>query len=681
MRLESKQGDFVEVELSEATFTQCRGRGLAADKPKSRTYDDEDAARYAMARLVARLVRDGYWLAGASRVLPPGSSSLDEEAPALPESPSSLLLDEWFAAADDRFLGEVCASHAAHRLGALAERWFRDERPWARRMLLAYIDDGCDRAGHKALVKRLYKLAEAAGDDEAMAHFLAAFDRLSRRLLISRSRSAYREGRWTFVAGKELVQDPSVVGRLVVPGGGKPRENPQFSRATRRYLMRRAHRYFRLLGHRDLARYRAAMTAALPLYRERALTTPSRLLDSWGLLHTLYAGSPVLARQPRGLRLAEGKSLGELEPAPLYPAAWQGEAGFAALLVLVATGKSRTVRGWALALLRRDHREALAALPLAEVQRLLLAEPEEAQKLGAELLKSVRGLELMPVGDWLELLAIEQLDVLAEVARLAERTLHPDRLSLAQCLELARAKPGAVAMLGVTWLQRKPIVSAAELSAIVGLAKIGAANARAAAARWVLERLAAHPLTSLEHVRELGDAPHRDVRELVLAALTAGPSEVAGEAASAAGGGANLGARAAPSGLARFGGEPSLWFAFAESPYDDVRAAVLERITRWRREAPPQALRHLWATALLAVHRGSAAKAKVPRQIAERLVSHPEEAEQLLPVLGLALRSVRPAERALAMGALARAVRGSAALAARALAILPELSISEQVVQ
>lgn len=677
MRLESKRGDFVEVELSEATFTQCRGRGLAADKPKSRTYDDEDAARYAMARLVARLVRDGYWLAGASRVLPAGSSSLDEEAPALPESPSSLLLDEWFAAGDDRFLGEVCASHAAHRLGALAEKWFRDERPWARRMLLAYVDDGCDRAGHKPLVKRLYKLAEAAGDDEAMAHFLAAFDRLSRRLLISRSRSAYREGRWTFLTGKELVQDPSVVGRLVVPGGGKPRENPQFSRATRRYLTRRAHRYFRLLGHRDLARYRAAMTVALPLYRERALTTPSRLLDSWGLLHTLYAGSPVLARRPRGIRLAEGKSLGELEPAPLYPAAWQGEAGFAALLVLVARSKSRTVRGWALTLLLRDHRDALAALPLAEVRRLLLSEHEEAQKLGGELLKSVRGLELLPVGDWLELLTIEQLDVLAEVARLAERTLHPDRLSLAQCLELARAKPGAVAMLGVTWLQRKPIVSAADLSAIVGLAKIGAANARAAAARWVLERLAAHPLTTLEHLRELGDAPHRDVRELVLAALTAPASEAAG----AANVGGNVGASGATSGLARFGGEPSLWFAFAESPYDDVRAAVLERITRWRREAPAQALRHLWATALLAVHRGSAAKAKVPRQIAERLVSHPEEAEQLLPVLGLALRSVRPAERALAMGALARAVRGSAALAARALAILPELSISEQVVQ
>lgn len=662
-RLESKRGDFVEVELSEVTFTQCRGRGLAADKPKSRIYDDEDAARYAMARLVARLVRDGYWLAGASRVLPPGSASLDEEAPALPESPSSLLLDEWFAAGDDRFLGEVCASHAAHRLGALAEKWFGDARPWARRMLLAYVDDGCDRPGHKALVKRLYKLAEAAGDDEVMAHFLAAFDRLSRRLLISRSRSV-----WTFLTGKELVQDPSVVGRLVVPGGGKPRESAQFSRATRRYLMRRAHRYFRLLGHRDLARYRAAMTVALPLYRERALTTPSRLLDSWGLLHTLYAGSPVLARQPRGLRLAEGKSLGELEPAPLFPAAWQGEAGLSALLALVASGRSRTVRGWALSLLLRDHRDGLAALPLSEVRRLLLAEHEEAQKLGGELLKTVRGLELMPVGDWLELLAIEQLDVLAEVARLAERTLHPDRLSLAQCLELARAKPGAVAMLGVTWLQRKPIVSAADLAAIVGLAKIGAAHARAAAVRWVLERLAAHPLTALEHVRELGDAPHRDVRELVLAALTAPSSEAAG-------------ASGAATGLARFAGEPSLWFAFAESPYDDVRAAVLERIGQWRREAPPQALRHLWATALLAVHRGSAAKAKVPRQIAERLVAHPEEAEQLLPVLGLALRSVRPAERALAMGALARAVRGSAALAARALAILPELSISEQVVQ
>lgn len=657
-RLENRYGAFVEVEISESALTQCSGQGSepAAGKPRVRTYEDEDAARFAMSKLVARLLRNDYAWAGASRVLPPGTSTTDEDAVELPEASSWLLVEEYFAIGDARFLGEVCGFAAAHQLGQLAEKWQKDERPWARRMLLAYIDDGCDRPGHKALVKRLFKRVEAAGDDEAMAHFLAAFDRLSRRALISVTRTRWSAGSWTAETHKRLVQDRSVPGRLVVPGGGKPRQSAQFSRATRRYLARRAHRYFRLLAHRDVTRYRAALRVALGLYRERSLSTVSRLLDSWGLIHTLYGQTDVLARLPRGVRLADGKSLSELEPAPLCPEAWRGEAGFAALRGLVATARSRTVRGWALALLSRDHGEALRQLRFAEVKALLVSEHEEAQKLGAELLGGLRGLELLPLGEWLELLAIEQLDVLAEVARLAERSLHPDRLSLAQCLELSRAKAGAVAMLGVRWTQQKPIVSAAELTSILGLATIGATAARGEAVRWVLERLSAHPLTALEHVRELGDAPHRDVRELALAATGAG------------------------GGLARFGDEAALWFSFAESPYDDVRAAVLERITRWRAEAPPQALRHLWATALLAVHRGSAAKAKVPRQLAERLVSHPEEAEQLLPVLALALRSVRPAERALAMGALARAVRADARLAARAVALLPELTISDQVV-
>jgi hypothetical protein len=662
-RLEARGGAFLEVELSGptgATLAHVRGARDQAEKIRSRDYADEDEARWAMSKLVARHLRDGFAWAGPSQILPvapPGAGDAVDDAPVLPESPSSLMLDEHFGCGDDRFLGEVLASASAARLAALAERWAKDERPWARRMLLAYLDDGCDRPHHKPLVKRLFKHAEAAGDDEAMAHFLAAFDRLGRRMLIS---LPHRQARLV------LMHDRSVPGRLVVPEGRKPRESAQFSRATRRYLMRRALRYFRRLGSRDIERYRRAICLALPLYRDRALATPSRLLDAWGLMHTLYDGSPVLRHLPRGLRLAEGKSLGELRPAPQVAEAWQGEAGFAALLALVADARSRTVRGWAVALLREHHAVALGGLGLPEVRRLLASEHDEALRLGGELFGKLRGLELLRVDEWLELLAIPHLEVLAELARLAERALHPDRLTLAQCLELARAAPASVAALGVRWAQAKPIVSAAELSSILALGRLGVATARTAGVRWAIERLAQHPLASLEHVRELGDAPHRDARELLFAALVG-----AGAGAGGAGGAA----------LARFAAEPALWFAFAESPYDDVRAVVLAHAARWRAEAPSQTLRHLWTTAVLAVHRGSAAKARVPRQLAERLAAHPEEAETLLPVLGLALRSVRPAERALAMGALARAVRADAALAARAQQLLPELTISDQVVQ
>ena len=119
---------------------------------------------------------------------------------------------------------------------------------------------------------------------------------------------------------------------------------------------------------------------------------------------------------------------------------------------------------------------------------------------------------------------------------------------------------------------------------------------------------------------------------------------------------------------------PPLWFALTESPYDDVRATVVANATKWRDDAPRQTLQHVWATALLAVHRGSTTKREIPRAIAERIASHPAEAGELLPILAIALRSVRPAERATALAALARAVHGNASSCARlARALIPEL--------
>src|SRR3954464_9214933 len=94
---------------------------------------------------------------------------------------SSLLLDEYFEAGDDRFYQELLRFDGEKRLAFWAEKILADKRPFARRGLLASIDGGCDRDHHPALVRRLFKRVEAAGDDEAMAHFLAAFDRLSRR--------------------------------------------------------------------------------------------------------------------------------------------------------------------------------------------------------------------------------------------------------------------------------------------------------------------------------------------------------------------------------------------------------------------------------------------------------------------------------------------------------------------
>jgi len=80
-------------------------------------------------------------------------------------------------------------------------------------------------------------------------------------------------------------------------------------------------------------------------------------------------------------------------------------------------------------------------------------------------------------------------------------------------------------------------------------------------------------------------------------------------------------------------------------------------------------------TALLAVHRGGKAKPEVARQIARRIVEDPAQAHELLPLLGIALRSLRHPEKRAALAALVRAAETRPALRAHATAVLPELTI------
>ena len=60
---------------------------------------------------------------------------------------SSLLVDDSFAAEDDRFVDLVRLVTAPKYLAALADRWKKDPRPWARRQIFQYLALPLDRAG------------------------------------------------------------------------------------------------------------------------------------------------------------------------------------------------------------------------------------------------------------------------------------------------------------------------------------------------------------------------------------------------------------------------------------------------------------------------------------------------------------------------------------------------------
>lgn len=551
---------------------------------------------------------------------------------------SSLLLDEHFAAGDPRFFDEVIASTAARKLKALAGRWYEDRRPFAREALLRYIDDGCDRAHHRALVKGLFKLAERAGDDEAMAHFLVAFDRLVKRRFRTADRWDARRRKYE----KTILVEPDKTIRLT----SRSENDPRFSRRTRRYLQRRALRYFRKLGSQDRARYGRAIRLALALYRDEHLDVPQKLLDAWGLMHALYHRSPVLSRVPRGIVLAPGRALSELAPAPMHPGAWQECLGD--LVTLLKKAQSRTVRAFALDLLRSEYSLSLHTIPVLRLRALLLSPHEEVQTFAAELLRNARDIHLLPIADWLELLTVESPAALDMVCELVAKHVSPARLSLAECVSLGCQRPAPVAELGLSWAKGKRIATEADLVTLLGFAKAEAPSVRDPAVRWVAEALEKSLATRPEHVRELLDSKHSDVRGHALELLVRDP---------------------------RFRDAPLLWAALAESPYEDVRAFLVRHLEGRSAASRPGSMRHVWATVLLGIHRGSRTKRRALSQVAAAVSGEPDQAEELLPLLGIALRSVRPPERRAALAAVAAAAARAPALLEALARKLPEVRI------
>jgi hypothetical protein len=556
---------------------------------------------------------------------------------------SSVLLYERFEAGDPRFLDELFTLTAQGKLRAFADRWLADPRPVARQALFRYIDDGCDRPGHRVLVKALFKRLEAAGDDEVMGHFMVAFDRLPHRSLKVRSKGVYPDYTPT-----SILASPRGVPQEAVPGV-EP-ERARFSMRTRTYLCRRAFRYFRRIGKRDLARYGRAIRGALALYDDASLQKPEQLLDAWGLLNALYWGSPAINRtQITGARLARGHTLAELEPAPMFPGAWQ--RAFEETFAMLERAKSRIVRTFAIALLRRDYADKLSGIPVRRLLALLASPHEELQTFASEVIGLAEGVEGLTVAEWLDLLRLDNPIAVLFLADLVKRHVTPGRLSLEQCVELAKARPAPVAELGLAWAKLKPIQNEAAVSAVVSLKDAEAPRVREEAIAWVTQIIERSPHARAEHLRDLVDAKHADVRKEALAAMRK---------------------------TLRYKESTELWGAFFESPYEDVRSFLVAHLTARQAMYAPETLRHLWVTTLLAVHRGSRDKRAVIEQIADRIIERPAEAEALLPLLGVALRSVREPERRAALAALARAAFERPALRMAISAKLPELKLFDE---
>lgn len=578
--------------------------------------------------------------------------------------PSKLLLDECFAAEDDRFLEAFQKFSSYDFLLGFVQTWVADPRPWARRQIVRYIQSELNDPGHEVVFKRLFKHFEAAADHEMMGHFLVATDRLVRR----KRRNSYRydPGLGRYVAGETLLARPNrtirnqpmrvetitLMGRprqVQVPAVRNRPENRLFAHRTRNYLRRRAWRYFRRLSYRKPAAYVAAVSGALCDFRDADFAAGENILDNWSLMHACYFHHDAIAFTAAHANLVEGRSLGELTPAPYQPLAWRSEKGMIGLLHLITEAGSSLVRLWAMELLQREHRQSLDKIEVQTLIKLLAHVDPRIQEFAAELFQSHAALASLGIETWLELLDQSNQSVLALLCDAMRKHVTPQRLDNGQMIALACARPVPVARLGLEMIQQRHATrpfSREELSKLAGAACPRLAGEIAA---WAIQQIGAPGQYDVNCVIEFFDSLLIDMRESALDWLVEPPSPGYSD--------------------------PVLWSRLVETPHDDVRFRLIDCLQR-RATLPGQAtddLSRVWTAVILGVHRGGRTKLKAVRQVAAAIEDDLSQADRLLPVLAVAMRSVRAPERRGAMSAVATLVARHAQLREHVGREIPEL--------
>lgn len=574
-----------------------------------------------------------------------------------PETGSWALAQEMFERGDPGFVDELRRVTDADALGAFAQKWLRDPRPYARETLIDYLSRPMNAYRHEALIKRLFKLAEEANDDEVMGSFLVLFDRSirhvrkKRRLYRweqpqSREAAQARAAEWAnegfevtgisewgnrFYVSATKEEEIATLPRndTISRPTGKQAHRPQrvndyqrrlfekqklFSHRTRKYLRRRAWRYFRKLGKAQAPNYVPALAGALRRYEDADVADELALLNNWGLMHALFHHSEALAFPAKGCQFAEGKSFADLRPAPYFPELWNNQPGI--LFDLLRTARSRTVRLWSIWMLH-GHEDFLATLAVEEIFTLLSRPEPEVVSFAAELLRHDARLDAIAVDRWLQLLDTDNPDTMIVLCELMSARLRPHRVSLADAVRLARARPLPVARLGFDILRTKKAPSAEDAEMLLGLAEAECEVLRPDLVRWVRGLLQSSLHFRKEWVLDFLDSRFSDVRAEGWAWLE---------------GDANL------------RNDLTFWQKLFESPYDDVKLKLIGDLEKRIDQGDLVLTRFLWASVLVNIHRGGRSKPRVVQQVVHRIVDHPDEARELLPLLAIALRSIRGPE-------------------------------------
>jgi hypothetical protein len=546
---------------------------------------------------------------------------------------SPLILAEYYDAGDPGvFLQHLLAYRGNWKpLLGIIERWKRDRSPRATKLKLRFALEGKLTPEIRVVFKRLFKQAWHDQDHELMGAFMARLDGALRRSRVKRHRWVNR----TVETTEHL--------RLQRRGAW-----PVFSTATTHYLRRRAWRYFRRLGFRDPAGYPKAVAAALARYDDDAVRAGENLLDNWGLMHACFGKSEVLAFNKRHTNVRG--PLANLQAAPMFERHWAQPTAAPVLLDLLLSANCRPVRVWSIQLLRRHHGKALAAVDAAMLLRLIDHADADVAAFAASLLEDANVAGTLPVATWVRLLATENATVVASVAAAFRKHVVFDRVTTDQAAEIATSAAVPVAALGMEILEQRPVRSDADRDAVATLAGARCEAIGQRIVRFALGVLNVPKVYEVRRVVAFFDSRLKSMRAGGFAAL-------ADDSPAAT--------------------DPAFWAALMESPYDDVRTALVARLEHSRSlpGAREEVLAGLWQSVLLNIHRGGRAKLIALRQLSDAIVRRPEVATTLLPVLAVAIRSVRAPEARHGLAAIVAAVEREPGLAEAVQRALPELRL------
>jgi hypothetical protein len=306
-------------------------------------------------------------------------------------------------------------------------------------------------------------------------------------------------------------------------------------------------------------------------------------------------------------------------------------------------------------LLKRDHLPTLQAITAEQLLALLDHADQEVQQFGAGLLETLSGADSWPITTWLRLLETRSVTALATICQTMNQRVSPERLSLEQCVALACARATPVARLGLSWLGGRPVEGPQDRSAIGRLAGMQCEAAGVEGTKYALSILGSPQTYRMEDVSPFFDSLNPQVRRGAwdwLIPQSPGYDDAA------------------------------LWSRLLETPYDDVRIQLVGELSKRTRSTDgPSALRRqdlsmVWTTVLLGVHRGGRAKLKALRQISQAIAEQPELAERLVPVLAVAIRSVRPPEARAGLSAILSAVSARPELESTLARQIPELRLA-----